>query len=321
MARFLRVILAWLVLASPALAQDKKRVAVLDFDYGTVRSVVQAYFGTDQDVGRGISILLEQKLVEDGRYRVIDRNALEKILREQNFSNSDRADASTAAKIGRVLGVNALIVGSITQVGGETKNVGVGGGGFGGGRFGLGGIGTKSSKATVKVTAKLVDASTAEILAVVTGTGESKRGGFTIGGAGGGGGGGGGGAVNMGTSDFQNTVLGEAVMAAVADMGKQLDDKAASLPTEKIQVSGLIADVSGNTLVLNVGSKSGVRVGDQLSISRKVRDVKDPSTGAVIKTIVDQIGTATVTEVEENSATATFSGPGTPKVGDLVRSQ
>ena len=125
----------------------------------------------------------------------------------------------------------------------------------------------------------------------------------------------------MGTSDFQNTVLGEAVMAAVADMGKQLDDKAASLPTEKIQVSGLIADVSGNTLVLNVGSKSGVRVGDQLSISRKVRDVKDPSTGAVIKTIVDQIGTATVTEVEENSATATFSGPGTPKVGDLVRSQ
>ncbi len=139
MARSLRVILALLVLSSPALAQDRKRVAVLDFDYGTVRSVVQAYFGTDQDVGRGISILLEQKLVEDGKYRVIDRTALEKILKEQDFSNSDRADASTAAKIGRILGVNALIVGTITQFGGENKSVGVGGGGFGGGRFGLGG--------------------------------------------------------------------------------------------------------------------------------------------------------------------------------------
>jgi curli biogenesis system outer membrane secretion channel CsgG len=321
MARSLGVILALLVLSSPALAQDKKRVAVLDFDYGTVRTVVQAYFGADQDVGKGISILLEQKLVEDGNYRVIDRNALEKILREQNFSNSDRADASTAAKIGRVLGVNALIVGSITEFGAENKNVGVSGGGFGLGRFGLGGVSSKSSKATVKVTAKLVDANTAEILAVVTGTGESKRSGFSIGGGGGGYGGGGGGAFSMGSSDFQNSILGEAVMAAVADMGQQLDGKAALLPTEKIQVSGLVADVSGTTLVLTVGSKSGVKVGDQLSISRKVREVKDPSTGAVIKTITEDLGTATVTQVDENSATATFNGPGTPKVGDIVKSQ
>ena len=291
-------------------------MAVLDFDYGTVRSWVQAYFGTDEDVGRGISILLEQKLVQDGKYRVIDRNALDKILREQNFSNSDRADASTAAKIGRVLGVNALIVGTITQFGGENKNVGVGGGGFGAGRLGLGGIGKKESKATVKVTAKLVDADTAEILAVVTGSGESKRGGFTVGGAGAGGGGG---VVHMGSSGFQNTVLGEAVNAAVADMGQQLDDKAGALPTETVQVSGLVADVSGNTLVLNVGSKAGVKVGDQLKVSRKVREVKDPTTGAIIKTIVDQVGTATVTEVDEASATATFNGATTPKVGDVVK--
>ena len=79
-------------MTSGAWAQDKKLVAVLDFDYGTVRSAVQAYFGTDQDVGKGISLLLEQKLVQDGKYRVIDRNAMDKILKEQNFSNSDRVD-------------------------------------------------------------------------------------------------------------------------------------------------------------------------------------------------------------------------------------
>jgi curli biogenesis system outer membrane secretion channel CsgG len=315
----MRLILAMLLMSSCAMAQDRKRVAVLDFDYGTVRSVVQAYFGTDQDVGRGISILLEQKLVQDGKYRVIDRNALDKILKEQNFSNSDRVDASTAAKIGRILGVNALIVGTITQFGGENKNVGVGGGGFGSGKLGLGAIGKRTSKATVKVTAKLVDANTAEILAVATGSGESKRGGFSVGGLGAGGGGGGGGGVNMGSSDFQNTVLGEAVTAAVADLGQQLDDKAASLPTENVQVSGLVADATGNTLVLNVGSKAGLKVGDQLTVSRKVKDVKDPTTGAVIKTIVDQIGTAVVTEVDRDSATATFSGTGTPKVGDVVK--
>jgi curli biogenesis system outer membrane secretion channel CsgG len=321
MSRTFRLLFILLMAASTAVAQDKKLVAVLDFDYGTVRSAVQAYFGTDQDVGKGISLLLEQKLVNDGKYRVIDRNTLDKILKEQNFSNSDRADPSSAAKIGRVLGVNALIVGTITQFGRDDKHLGVGGGGYGLGKFGLGGVGKSDSKAVVNVTCKLVDVNTAEILAVVTGSGQSKRSGLKMGGAGGGWSGGGGGAVDMGSSNFANTILGEAVNAAVADMGQQLDDKAASLPTVKVQVSGVVADVTGNTLVLNVGSKNGVKVGDQLSVSRKVKDVKDPTTGAVIKTIVSQLGTATVTEVDEGSATATYNGSTAPKVGDVVKSQ
>jgi curli biogenesis system outer membrane secretion channel CsgG len=312
--------LIFLTAASPAVAQDRKLVAVLDFDYGTVRSAVQAYFGTDQDVGKGISLLLEEKLVNDGKYRVIDRNTLDKILKEQNFSNSDRADPSSAAKIGRILGVSALIVGSITQFGRDDKHLGVGGGGYGLGRFGLGKVGKNDSKAVVAVTAKLVDVNTAEILAVVTGTGESKRGGFTVGGGGGSGSGGGGGGVDMGSSNFANTILGEAVRAAVDNTGQQLDDKAQSLPTVKVQISGMVADVTGNTLVLNVGSKNGVKVGDQLAISRKVKDVKDPTTGAVIKTITNDLGTATVTAVDQGSATATYNGTTPPKVGDVVKS-
>ena len=104
--------------ATPAIAPQpqgpKKRVAVMSFEYGTVMSAVQAIFGTNQDVGRGISDLLVMKLVNDGRYSVIERAALEKVLGEQNFSNSNRADSSTAAKIGKVLGVDMIIIGSIT---------------------------------------------------------------------------------------------------------------------------------------------------------------------------------------------------------------
>jgi len=319
MFRPLRLISVMLMVSSYAVAQDKKLVAVLDFDYGTVRSAVQAYFGTDQDVGKGISLLLEQKLVQDAKYRVIDRNSLDKILKEQNFSNSDRADASTAAKIGRILGVNAIITGTITQFGRDDKHLGVGGGGYGLGKFGLGGVGKNESKAVVNVTAKLIDINTAEILAVATGSGESKRGGFKLGGGGGGWSGGGGGQLDMGSSNFANTILGEAVNSAVASLGQQLDDKASALPTVKIQVSGLVADVEGSTVILNVGSKNGVKVGDQLTISRKIKDIKDPATGAVIKTLTSDLGTATVTQVDDSSATATFSGSGTAKVGDVVK--
>jgi len=305
------------------LAQQKKRVAVLNFDYATVMTSVQAIFGSNQDVGKGITDLLVQKLVEDGKYSVIERSALDKVLAEQNFSNSDRADSTTAAKIGRVLGVDAIIMGSITQFGRDDKSTGVGGGGIGNlaGRwgFGHGGVGTQNAKAVVGVTARLVDTNTGEILAAVTGKGESSRSGLMLGGGGGNSGGAGGGGMTMSSSNFGQTILGEAVHAAVDNVGQQLDEKAGALPTQKVQVSGMVADVSGNTLVLNVGSKVGVKVGDQLAVSRKVREVKDPSTGTVIKTIVDPVGTATVTEVDELSATASFNGSAPAKVGDMVK--
>src|SRR4030088_254915 len=147
MARFLRFALISMLVVSPCLAQ-KKRVAVLNFEYGTVRSNAQAIFGTEQDVGKGISEMLVQKLVQDGKYSVIERNALDKVLGEQNFSNSDRADASTAAKIGRILGVDAIIIGSITQFGRDDQHTNIGGGGYGGygSKVGPGGRGAQKSK-------------------------------------------------------------------------------------------------------------------------------------------------------------------------------
>jgi curli biogenesis system outer membrane secretion channel CsgG len=301
-------------------AQNKKRVAVLDFDYATVHSSVAALFGSDVDVGKGIADLMVTRLVNDGAYSVIERKALGKILNEQNFSNSDRANPDTAAKIGRILGVQAIIVGSITQFGRDDKSLGVGGGAIGGvtSRFGLGGVGKRQAKAVVGINARMVNTDTGEILAVAEGKGESKRSGLSLLGAGGGGGGAGGGAVDMSSRNFADTILGEAVGQAVTDVAKQLNDKAASLPTVALQISGLVADVSGNTLILNVGTKAGVKVGDHLGVFRQGRQIKDPATGKVLKTVVTKVGDVTITEADEATSTGTYSGQPT-KVGDAVR--
>jgi curli biogenesis system outer membrane secretion channel CsgG len=298
----------------------KKRVAVMSFDYGTVMSSVQSIFGTNQDVGKGISDLLVMKLVNDGKYSVIERAALDKVLGEQNFSNSDRADSSTAAKIGRVLGVDAIIIGTITQFGNDDKKTTVGGGGYGLGRFGVGGVQSRNSKAIVAVTARVIDTTTAEILVAAEGNGESSRGGTSLVGAGGGWSGGGGGVFDMSSSNFGATILGEAVHKAVDSLGQQLDDKSGAMPTHKVEYSGLVADASGNSLILNIGRKDGVKVGDVLEISRIVRTVKDPTTGKVLKAITNKIGDATVTEVDDGSATATLSGSAAAQVGDVAKS-
>jgi curli biogenesis system outer membrane secretion channel CsgG len=317
------VLLAVLVPAAAAQAAPaphKKRVAVLNFDYATVQTTVAAVFGTNVDVGKGISDLLVQQLVTDGKYSLIERNAIDKILKEQNFANSDRVDPSSAAKLGKILGVDAVIMGSITQFGRDDQNKTYGGVGAVTGKFGIGGVQKREAKAVVGITARLVDTTTAEILAAVTGTGESTRKGTSLVGAGAGGGSGAGGGYDMTSKNFGDTIMGEAVHQAVISMATQLDDKAESLPARKVEFAGVVADVSGNTIILNIGRSSGVQVGDSVDISRPVRVVKDPTTGKVIKTVTNKMGTATITDVDSDSSTANYTGSAPAKVGDAAKS-
>jgi curli biogenesis system outer membrane secretion channel CsgG len=315
------MIVLFSVLVPAAVGQQKKRVAVLNFDYATVQTWVAGIFGTNVDVGKGISDLLVQQLVTDGKYSLIERNAIDKILNEQNFANSDRVDSTTAAKIGKILGVDAVIMGSVTQFGRDDQNKTYGGGVSTLNKFGIGGLQKREAKAVVGITARMVDTTTGEILAAVTGTGESARKGTSLAGAGGGGGNAAGGGYDMTSKNFGETILGEAVHKAVIQMASQLDEKAEALPTRKAEFSGVVADASGNTLILNIGRNSGVRVGDTVQISRPVRTVKDPTTGKVIKTITNTLGTATITDVDSDSSTANYSGSAPAKVGDAAKSQ
>jgi curli biogenesis system outer membrane secretion channel CsgG len=310
--------------ALAALAQTpatprKKRVAIMDFDYATVHSGVSALFGQDVDVGKGISDLLVKYLVKDGTYSVIERKALDKILAEQNFSNSDRANPASAAKIGKMLGIDAMIVGSITQFGNETKNTNIGGAGGGFGGFGVGGFGRKKSKAIVTLDARMVDIDTGEILAVADGKGESQRTSTSLLGGGGNWHGFGAGAVDFGSSDFQNTIIGEAVKAAVEQMSTGVIQASNKLQVRTVVVQGLVAAVEGGQIILNIGSPSGIKVGDEMSVERVTKEIKDPATGKVLRRLSTPIGTLKITDVDEVSAIGTaITGTGF-KVGDAVK--
>lgn len=303
-------------------ADQKKSVAILNFDYSTVQSGVAAIFGTNMDVGKGVADLLVEKLVKSGTFRVIERKAIDKILAEQNFSNSDRADSSTAAKIGRLIGADAIIMGSITQFGRDDKKTNVGGSVLGSslGKYGLGGVGASKSKAVVGLSARMVSVNTGEIFAVANGIGESTRTGTSLIGAGGSAGGAAAGLMDMTSSNFANTILGEAVNGATQKLATELESSAAKLPTAPAAaINGLVADVSGTSLVLNVGSRAGVKVGDKLKVARVGREIRDPASGKVIRRIEESLGEVTITEVDDSSAVGKYSGAGQVKVGDSVK--
>jgi curli biogenesis system outer membrane secretion channel CsgG len=305
----------------PASAQAKRRprIAILDFDYATVQTWSQSVFGTNVDLGKGIQQMLVTDLVKDGTYSVIERAAMDKILGEQNFSNSNRADPTSAAKIGKLLGVDAIIVGAITQFGNETKNQGLGGGGGSGWTGAVAGFHHSKSNANVALNARIVNIDTGEILGVAEGTGTSSRSSTGLGGGGGNWNGHGGGAVDFGSSDFQNTIIGEATKNAVDKLSSEVVADAPKIATRAVVIDGLVAAVDGGQIVLNVGKKAGVNVGDQLEVVRVTKEIKDPATGAVIRRLTSSIGIIKATDVDDVSAVCTpVSGAGF-QAGDRVK--
>ncbi|MBN2536944.1 hypothetical protein JXB37_01565 [candidate division WOR-3 bacterium] len=55
-------------------------------------------------------------LMRNGRFTVVDRSAVDKLLEEQQFSYSGVVDPATAAQLGRMLGAEAVLTLNITQL-------------------------------------------------------------------------------------------------------------------------------------------------------------------------------------------------------------
>ena len=302
---------------APATPSARRRVAVLDFDYGTVQTYVAGLYGSDMDVGKGVATMLVSQLVRTGTYTVIERSQVERILNEQNLGQEGRVDASSAARLGRLLGADAIIMGSITQFGSADKKLGAGGGGIRLGGIGLGGLGRKTSKATVVIDARIVDIGTGEILAVAQGKGESKRSGLMLAAAVGGAGGVVGGVLDMSSSNFASTILGEATRLAVDSLVIELGAAAPKIRESIAAITALVADVSGDQLVINVGTAGGVRIGTEYVVVRPGREIKDPATGNVLRRETAPVGKIKITTADERSATGTLTGD-PAHVGDCV---
>jgi len=91
------------------------RIAVLDFSNGTpVRPEAM------EPLRRALGATLAGALVRSGRVHVIERNRLSELMAEQDLARGGRVDDATAARVGKLLGVDFLFLGAfIVQPNGE----------------------------------------------------------------------------------------------------------------------------------------------------------------------------------------------------------
>jgi curli biogenesis system outer membrane secretion channel CsgG len=290
----------------------KRRLAVRPFDYSTVTTWVNYWFNNNTNIGEGIRAMLTVRMAQSKQITLLERSNIKDVMAEQDLGASNRVKKGTNARIGQLSGADAMLYGDIVIFGRDDttkrKNVGAIIG-----RFSpvAGAVATmnKEEKAVVGINLRLVDAETGEVLETAEARGESSRkskdyaGILGVAGAGAAGG-----STGMTSSNFQQTIIGEATSNAVTEIAKYLEGKVPELPAKPREIEGRVATVTAGGAVLTVGSQDGVMRGDRFEILRINGEIKDPTTKEVIDLDAVKIGEFVADGIREKTATGAYGG-------------
>lgn len=262
-----------LAVAAPALAQAKPRIAVLAMENATSSRI----FG-DQ-LGIAASDELTTQLVKSSAFSVIERSRIDAVLEEIRAGQSGAIDASTAAQVGKVLGVQYVLLGSITQFSIDEKSGGIG-------RIGLS---ASYAEAESKLDVRVVSTTTAEIVSVAEGGGKKRLGGVAY-------------KDLRLDRDFDAGVAQEALRPAVENAVKQIVAEAAALASAAPAAPlGQIVGVREGSIYIDSGENAGIQVGQKFEVVRVVDTIRDAA-GNVLDEVTEKVGVIEVTRVLSQSA-------------------
>jgi hypothetical protein len=244
-------------------------------------------------IGEAAADILGTILQKTERFIVIPQQDLDSILAQQRTGATGAINPDTAAKMGEIMGLNAIVTGAVTAYS-EAEE---------GSDFIVG----KSKKQIARVTVdyRIVDTTTGVQLMADSGAGIYEKKVTTVLGAG---------SKASYDTDLRDGALRDALNKAMVNMMKQLG---------KRKWNGRVAQVDGNSLYINAGQKTGLNVGDKLEVFRPGKDIVDPVTKQKLGTTENRIGQAIVQQNDigdqaDLSIATPTSGMGF-KPGDIVK--
>lgn len=96
-------------LASPGMADDKVRIAVMD---------LQAR-GVPETLASTVSALVRSEIVNTGLFTVVEREQINEIMKEQGLQMSGCTEQACAVQMGRLLSARKMLVGELNAAGGS----------------------------------------------------------------------------------------------------------------------------------------------------------------------------------------------------------
>jgi len=265
------------------------RVAVIGFD-----STAPGYiWHINSELSKAATDLMINALMKTEGFRVFERVKLDAILEEQDFqAYSGRVDPSTAVKIGKMLGVDLIVTGSVTSIVYQKS-----------GGIKLGPVSLKKSSASVTVTARAINVTTGEIIFSEVKKGTTSKSGVSIripvaGGLG---------LSSQSVVDIFSAIEDVCQQVAV-EFAVKMDSRA--IVVSSLSLEGYVVKVDSTSsgaitqVYINLGVNSGIKVGDEIKISQEGEVILDPKTQEVLDRELILVAQARIIQVKENISIA-----------------
>lgn len=269
------------------------RVAVIGFD-----STSPGYlWSIDSELSKAVTDLMINALVNTNRFRVFERNKLETILQEQDFQvSSGRVDPSTAVKIGKMIGVDSIVTGSITSIV-FSKSGGIT----------LGPVNLKKSVATVTIMVRAINVTTGEIIFSEVKKGTTSKSGVSLripipvaGGLG----------LSSESAVDVFSAIEDVCQQVAVEFAAKLDSNLIVFFSSSLSLEGYVVKVDSTSsgeitqVYINLGVNSGIKVGDEIKISQEGEVILDPKTQEVLDRELILVAQARIIQVKENISIA-----------------
>jgi len=270
------VVVCLLVFVPLIQSKGKLRVAVVDFENKS-----QWHWWGDR-LGEAAADVFVTDMMETGKFSMIEREKLGAILAEQNLGASGRVTPQTAARIGKLLGADLILTGSVSQFSVSST---------GGGISRLQ-VGVTTGKVTLQ--ARLVNTTTGEIIVAAEADNKKRLVDARYKG------------VNF-KQRFDRGLAHEVMHPAVEKMVVKIVDKTQGLTgtAAPSSHSGRVIKVEGGKVWINLGASSGIKVGDVYDVYRKGEELIDPDTGQSLGAEEEKVGEIEVTEVKSKYSLGT----------------
>jgi curli biogenesis system outer membrane secretion channel CsgG len=263
-------------------------VAVLNF---STQGLTSDWYGSFQP-GVALSDLVTDRMVNDGRFSVVDRTHLNSTLGEHQLTASGEVDPQSAISAGKMVGARYLITGNILQFD-QTGQSGASASSFLPSYVGAAAGGVSTHRVTIKVAVHVIDARTGQIVQgfsdekTRSGTSWNASGvsGYT--------------GASYSNEQFVNSDMGHLIDDEAGAIVSSLDPSRFSAPAAPA-LTGRIAAIDGRNVIINIGSNNGVQVGETFDIV-KSKSIVDPSTHAMLH-VDEHVGTMQIDSVSQNAA-------------------
>ena len=253
-------------------------------------------WSSDSPLAQGAADLMVNALLSTNRFRVFERSKLDLILQEQNFQHfSGLVDQTTAVKLGKMIGVDSILTGSLTEVAfveGEA--------------FKFGPLKVRKSYVKVVMIIRIIDVTTGEILYSTIQKEKASKSAIS-------------GILPIpipgGGFGFSHEEAVDILTAVELICNKVVLDFVAKIDRKNIAVSsasleGYVVKVESTSswgiiqIYINLGESSGIKVGDEVRIYREGEVILDPKTNEILDRELDLIAQAKVMKVKDKISIA-----------------